>query len=87
MAEKRVADSPAAEMAVRRALETKFGERLKSVAFRKCWYSAAGEQEFWDVEGTLVRKKGIITKEIRNFRYQIDPDSGNILGYEENIPK
>jgi len=87
MAQRKVADSPAAETAVRRALETRYGDKLKSVSFRKCWYSASGRQEFWDVEGTLIRKKGMLSKETRNFRYQIDPDTGNIIGYEENIPK
>jgi hypothetical protein len=84
---RKVADVPAAEMVVRRALETRYGDRLKRVSFRKCWYSASGKQEFWDVEGTLLRKKGLLSKETRNFRYQVDPDAGNIIGYEENIPK
>jgi hypothetical protein len=87
MPERKIADSPAVETAVRRVLETRYGDRLKSVTFRKCWYSASGKQEFWDIEGTLMRKKGVFSKETRNFRYQIDPDSGNIIGYEENIPK
>jgi len=87
MAEKKVPDVPAAEMVVRRVLETRYGEKLKRLSFRKCWYSASGTHEFWDVEGTLLRKKGILTKEWRNFRYQVDSDTGNIIGYEENIPK
>jgi len=87
MVEKKVDDVPAAEMVVRRALETRYGDKLKNITFRKCWYSASGEQEYWDVEGTLRRKKGILSKEIRNFRYQVDPEKGSIIGYEENIPK
>ena len=74
-------------MVVRRELETKYGGKLKSVVFRKCWYSVTGTQGFWDVEGTLVRKKGICSKETRNFRYQVAEDTGNIIGYEENVPK
>lgn len=87
MAEKKIADAPAAETVVRRALEAQYGDKLKNLSFRKCWYSSSGEQEFWDVEGTLIRKKGLCRKETKNFRYQIDPDTGNIIGYEEIIPK
>ena len=87
MVDKKIADAPAAETVVRRALETQYGDKLKSLSFRKCWYSSSGSQEFWDIEGTLTRKKGMMSKETRNFRYQIEPDTGNIIGYEENIPK
>jgi len=87
MAEKKIADASVAETVVRRALETEYGDKIKSLVFRKCWYSAAGRQEFWDVEGTLIRKKGMLRKETRNFRYQVDPDTGNIIGHEEIIPK
>jgi len=87
MAEKKIADATAAEMVVRRALETQYGDKLKNLSFRKCWYTSAGTKEFWDVEGTLTRKKGILSKERKNFRYQIDPDTGNIVGYDEIIPK
>jgi hypothetical protein len=83
--EKKVPDVPAAEMLVKRAMETRYGKNLKNVSFRKCWYSAAGQQEFLDVEGAVEVKKGLMSKEIRNFRYQIDPKTGNIIGYEDNI--
>lgn len=87
MAERKVADATAAETVVRRQMEAQYGDRLKSISFRKSWYSAAGGQEFWDVEGTIARKKGLLGKETRNFRYQIDPNTGNIMGYEEVEPK
>jgi len=87
MAEKKIGDATVAETVVRRTLESQYGDRLKVVSFRKCWYSSAGRQDFWDIEGTFIRKKGLLSKEKRNFRYQVDPDSGNILGYEEVIPK
>ena len=86
MMQKRIADATAAEAVVRRVLDDQYGNKLKVLSFRKCWYSAAGKQEFWDVEGTLIRKKGILGSEARNFRYQVDPDTGNIIGYEFNIP-
>ena len=82
----KIADATAAETAVRTALESQFVGRLKGISFRKCWYSAAGRQEYWDVEGTLVRKRGLIGQEAQDFRYQVDPESGNIIGYEYRLP-
>ena len=79
--DKKVADAPGAEMVVRRALDTQYADKLKNVKFRKAWYSSEGKQEFWDVEGNFELKKGNDKK--RNFRYQVDPWRGNILGYEE----
>ena len=87
MAEKKIADATAAETVVRRQMEAQYGDKLKGVSFRKSWYSVAGAQEFWDVEGTITRQKGLLGKEMRNFRYQIDPNTGNIMGYEEFAPK
>ena len=86
MIDHEIADATAAEMAVRTALESQFAGRLKRISFRKCWYSAAGRQEFWDVEGTLVRKRGLVGQEAQDFRYQVDPESGNIIGYEYRLP-
>jgi len=86
MANHKIADATAAETAVRAALESQFAGRLKGISFRKCWYSAAGRQEFWDVEGTLVRKRGLLGQEAQDFRYQVDPESGNIIGYEYHLP-
>lgn len=87
MSDKKIADASAAETVVRRALEAQYGDRLKGLSFRKCWYSAAGVQEFWEVEGTFIRKKGLLGKEARNFKYQIHPGNGSIMGYEEVTPK
>ncbi len=78
----KIADATAAETAVRAALESQFAGRLKRISFHKCWYASAGRQEFWDVEGTLVRKRGLVGQEAQDFRYQVDPESGNIIGYE-----
>jgi len=67
MSEKKIADAPAAETVVRRALETQYGDKLKSLSFHKCWYSSSGKQEFWDVEGTLTRKKGYSVRRRETF--------------------
>ena len=87
MAEKKIADAKAAETVVRRQMEAQYSNKLKNIYFRKSWYSVAGTQEFWDVEGTVIRKKGLMGQEMRNFRYQVDPNTGNIMGYEEVTPK
>jgi len=81
MEQKKIDDATAAEMVVRRALDTQYASSLKKLTFRKSWYSSAGKQEYWDVEGYLELKKGDNKK--RNFRYQVDPWQGNIIGYEE----
>jgi hypothetical protein len=86
MMQKKIADATVAEAVVRGMLENQYANKLKLLSFHKCWYSAAGKQEFWDVEGTLIRKKGILGSEARNFRYQVDPDTGSIIGYEISIP-
>jgi hypothetical protein len=86
MQQKKVSDAPAAEAAVRDALQSQFGTKLKGLTFRKCWYSSAGRQEFWDVEGTFVQSKAFLGREAKNFRYQIDPDSGRVMGYEVITP-
>jgi hypothetical protein len=84
--ERKVADAAAAETVVRRALENQYGTKLKGMSFRKCWYSAAGTQEFWDVEGALIWKRGLFSSEAKNFRYQVDTTTGRIIGYELTTP-
>lgn len=87
MLRRKVADAPAAEAAVRDALKTQYGKNFTEVNFRKCWYSSAGRQEFWDVEGTFILKRGILGRDTKSFRYQVDPDSGRVIGYEINAPE
>jgi hypothetical protein len=86
MQQKNIGDAPAAEGAVRNALHSQYGNKLTRLIFRKCWYASAGRQEFWDVEGSFIEKRGILGRETRGFRYQVDPDSGRILGYELITP-
>jgi hypothetical protein len=86
MAQKKIADAPAAEAAVREALDKQYGKKVKGLTFRKCWYSSSGRQEFWDIEGSFIESRGFMGRDIRNFRYQVDPDSGRIIGYELIAP-
>ena len=38
--------------------------------------------DVWEVEGDVTLKKGIIGKEIRHFKYQIDPVTGGVMEFE-----
>lgn len=87
MIQNKVADGVAAEAVVRRQMEAQYSDKLRNVSFRKSWYSASGTKEFWEVEGTVLWKKGIFSKEKRNFRFQIEPGTGNIIGKEEIVTK
>lgn len=86
MAKRKIADISAAKTVISESLEAQYGDKLKSLSFHKCLLSSAGKQKFWVVEGFLIRKKGIFSKETENFRYRIDPSTGDIIGYEEIIP-
>ncbi|MDD5288425.1 MAG: hypothetical protein PHY28_04870 [Dehalococcoidales bacterium] len=87
MIQKKIADGSGAEGVVRRQMEAQYGDKLKNVYFRKSWLSNAATQQFWEVEGTVEWKKGLFSKQKRNFRYQIEPEQGNIIGKEEIAPK
>jgi hypothetical protein len=79
--EKKVRDAFDAEAAVRRRLEAQYGDQIQELSFTKMWYSTAGSKEFWDVEATLHLKKGKVKQ--KNIRYQVDPITGDIFGYQE----
>jgi hypothetical protein len=75
-------DASQAQMAVTKYLERAYMNYLKEVQFTKCWYSHAGSQSFWDVEGFMLTKKKISGSSELHFRFQVDPTSGEVLGYE-----
>ena len=79
--EKKITSAFDAEAVVRRSLERQHVDLIKRLDFYKSWYSSSGSKEFWDVEGFLELKKGKSKK--RSFRYQVDPESGEIFGYQE----
>lgn len=86
MSERKI-DAPAAELVVRGSAESHYGSKLKSITFTKVWYSSAGTKEFWDVEGLVAIKKGIFSKERRSLRYQVDPQNGEVIGYQDILIK
>lgn len=75
-------DASQSQMAVRRYLESAYTKQLRDVHFTKCWYSHAGSQSFWDVEGFMLTKKKVRGRKELHFRFQVDPNSGEVLGYE-----
>jgi len=89
MVQRKIEDGDSAEAVVRRQLESIYGEKLRGILFRKAWYTPVGStgSGLWDVEGTFQYKKGLLGKEKRAFRYEIDSETGNIIGHEEITPK
>ncbi len=81
--ERRVVDASGAQMAARRHLESEHADKLVELKIRKCWYSTGATRDVWDVEGVAIIKKGMFGKEQRTFKYQIDPTSGAVIGFEE----
>jgi len=79
--EKKVTSAFDAEAVVRRSLERQHPDLIKALNFYKSWYATSGSKEYWDVEGFIEIKKGKPKK--RSFRYQVDPVTGEIFGYEE----
>lgn len=75
-------DASQAQMVVRRQLESTNIKHLKDVEFTTCWYSAAGSHPFWDVQGLMLTKKKVGGSKKHLFRFQVDSESGNILGYQ-----
>jgi hypothetical protein len=75
-------DASQAQMAVIKYLESAYMNYLKEVHFTKCWYSHVGGQSFWDVEGFMLTTKKVGGSNEMHFRFQVDPNSGEVLGYE-----
>jgi hypothetical protein len=75
-------DASQAQTSVTKYLESTYMNYLKEIHFTKCWYSHAGSQSFWDVEGFMLTKKKISGSNELHFRFQVDPSSGEVLGYE-----
>lgn len=75
-------DASQAQVTVRRCLESTYMKYLRNVEFTKCGYSHAGGQSFWDVEGFMLTKKKVRGKKELHFRFQVDPESGEIIGYD-----
>lgn len=79
----RIDDATTAELAARRHLEAQFADKLVNVKFVKVWLHPGTQVNVWEVEGFMTLKKGLLKKEQRRFRFQIDSSSGDIIGFEQ----
>jgi hypothetical protein len=80
--ETRVGDATSAQAAARSHLEALYGDRVLNVKFSRTWYATGSKRDVWEVEGFVILKKGLFGKEVKHFKFQIDPDSGRVIAFE-----
>jgi hypothetical protein len=79
----RIEDAVSAQAAARRHLEALYGaDRVLNVKFSRTWYATGSKRDVWEVEGFVIIKKGLFGKEVKHFKYQIDPESGRVIAFE-----
>ena len=78
----RVEDASTAEFAARRYLESQHPGKTINVKFSKIWYVGGKAKDVWEVEGILTVRKAAVMKERKSFRFQIDSETGDIIGFE-----
>ena len=82
----RVEDATAAEFAARRYLESQYPGKAIEVKFSKIWFVGGKGKDIWEVEGILSMRKAGLLKDRKSFRFQIDAETGDVIGYE-NVRK
>ncbi len=80
--EVRVEDATTAEFAARRYLESQYPGRSINVKFNKIWFVGGKLKDVWEVEGILTMRKAGVMKEQKLFRFQIDAQTGDVIGFE-----
>jgi len=79
----RIDDAVSAQAAVRRHLEAQYGtDKINNISFSRSWFTPGTTMEVWEVDGEVIIKKGLFSKEHRHFKYQIDSSTGRVIGYE-----
>ena len=78
----RVEDAATAEFAARRYLEAQYPGKTIDVKFNKIWYVGGKVKDVWEVEGILTIRKAAVMRERKSFRFQIDPETGDVIGFE-----
>jgi hypothetical protein len=63
-------------------LEAQYPGKVLEVRVTKVWFQLGRTMELWEVEGIVTLKAGLLKKEQRPFKYQIDPTTGEIVGFE-----
>jgi hypothetical protein len=79
----RVEDAGGAQVSAKRFLAVQFGaNKVKDVSFSKVWYATGAQRDVWEVEGDVVVKTGLFSKETVHFKFQVDPASGKVIAFE-----
>ena len=78
----RVEDATTAEFAARRYLESQYPGKAIQVKFSKIWFVGGKGKDVWEVEGILTMSKAGVMKERKSFRFQIDAETGGVIGFE-----
>jgi hypothetical protein len=78
----RVEDATTAEFAARRYLESQHPGKAIQVKFSKIWFVGGKGKDVWEVEGILTMRRAGIMKERKSFRFQIDAETGDVIGFE-----
>ena len=79
----KVDDATDAQQAAIRYLNKQFGKsKVQDVSFSRAWYKTGAQRDIWEVEGDLLLKKSLFSKETRHFKLQIDPTTARVIAYE-----
>jgi hypothetical protein len=79
----KIEDAKSAEVVVRRELEARFGRNnIVKVTFSRAELVTGKSGEFWEAEGDIVLKVGLVSKQIKHFRYRIDSETKRTVGFE-----
>ena len=78
----RVEDATAAEFAARRYLESQYPGKTFQVKFIKIWFAGGKTKDVWEVEGILTMWRGGLIPDRKGFRFQIDAQTGDVIGFE-----
>jgi len=78
----RIEDATTAEFAARRYLESQYPGKAIEVKFSKIWFIGGKLKDVWEVEGILTRRRAGLIKDRKSFRFQIDAETGDVIGFE-----
>jgi len=78
----RIEDATTAEFAARRYLESQFPGKTIDVKFSKIWFVGGKLKDVWEVEGVLTMRRAGVMKDRKAFRFQIDAETGDVIGFE-----
>ena len=83
MTQQKCTDASDVEFALKNHFESKYGKKLLNVKFRSVYYQGGSVRDIWEADGDIILKGFLWSKKRQSFRYQVDPKSGKIIGYQE----